>query len=238
MTRRNHAPAAVGIWILVTVALGAAGVWETKPFNSWSDSELKEVMANSPWVGKASLTHARAGGAARPIDDTVIATWTSALPIRQAVVRERVGIGGAVPREMEAFLAEPQPLYVIALKVQGMSAMAARGVEEIQKASTLNREGKAPIGAAQVEANMLDKDGKLAAPPQAPVPGGDPGQRGGGFGGAANANAAAMIVIGFPRDSAITMADKEVELVTRIGQYNVKRKFKLKDMAVNGVLEL
>lgn len=144
MTRRNHAPAAVGIWILVTVALGAAGVWETKPFNSWSDSELKEVMANSPWVGKASLTHARAGGAARPIDDTVIATWTSALPIRQAVVRERVGIGGAVPREMEAFLAEPQPLYVIALKVQGMSAMAARGVEEIQKASTLNREEKRP----------------------------------------------------------------------------------------------
>ena len=46
----------------------------------------------------------------------------------------------------------------------------------------------------------------------------------------------------FPRDKKdgyiITLEDKKVEFVTRIGSLEVKRKFKLKDMVYNGKLEL
>ena len=46
----------------------------------------------------------------------------------------------------------------------------------------------------------------------------------------------------FPRDKkdgyVITLEDKKVEFVTRIGSLEVKRKFKLKDMVYNGNLEL
>jgi hypothetical protein len=42
----------------------------------------------------------------------------------------------------------------------------------------------------------------------------------------------------FPKTTEFTLADKEVEFATHLGTIEVKHKFKLKDMVINGNLEL
>jgi hypothetical protein len=241
-------------WALMCVVLGAADIWEAKPFASWSDKEVKELLSDSPWAGKASLTHTRPGGGSPAIDDTVIVSWTSALPMRQANVREAIGLNGTVTADHQAFLSQEQPAYVIALKIEGMSAMAARVVAPIAKETTLRRGKKPPIPVAQANSVALDRDGKVVEMPARGAPGGAPqagdappagrggggGGRGGfgGFGGGFGGGGSTIVVFAFPKTDPITLDDKEVELVSRIGQYNVKKKFKLKDMVVNGQLAL
>ncbi len=46
------------------------------------------------------------------------------------------------------------------------------------------------------------------------------------------------LLLYFPREQEITVADRTVEFVLRVGQYQVARKFKLKEMIYRGRLEL
>ena len=47
-----------------------------------------------------------------------------------------------------------------------------------------------------------------------------------------------VLAFGFPRTDAITLQDKDVEFVTKLGQIEIKKKFSLKDMMFHGQLEL
>ena len=51
----------VAAWAAMVLVASAADVWETKPFTEWSDKEVEKLLIDSPWAGKASLTHAREG---------------------------------------------------------------------------------------------------------------------------------------------------------------------------------
>ncbi len=53
-----------------------------------------------------------------------------------------------------------------------------------------------------------------------------------------NTGATAEVLFAFPKTAAITEDDKEVEFVVRIGELSVRQKFRLKDMLVNGKLDL
>jgi hypothetical protein len=85
--------------------------------------------------------------------------------------------------------------------------------------------------------------------------GGRFGGGGGGFGGGqgsggGNRDGSSLLLFAFLKTDAITLDDKEVEFVTKLCapsfgrgaapmcQYNVKKKFKLKDMVVKGALAL
>ena len=46
------------------------------------------------------------------------------------------------------------------------------------------------------------------------------------------------LYFGFPKTEGIKLEDKDIEFVMKLGQLDVKRKFKLKDMVYNGKLEL
>ena len=52
------------------------------------------------------------------------------------------------------------------------------------------------------------------------------------------AGATLILAFGFPRTDAITLQDKEVEIVTKLGPVEVKKKFSLKEMVFHGQLEL
>ena len=170
---------AIGMWVFACAAIGAAEVWESKPFATWTDVELKEILASSPWSGKASVSYIKARGAdSPPIDETVHVTWASALPMRQARVRQDIGVGGTVPKELEPLLAPSLLTYVITLKVSGgpTSSSYARTAAAIQKETFLMREGKAPLAPDQAEGSVLDKDGKVVeSPPGRGAPGGPGG---------------------------------------------------------------
>jgi hypothetical protein len=271
------------------VAVGAADVWESKPYNTWSDAELKEVMTNSPWAGKGIISYIKTNGANSPtIDDAALVSWVSGLPMRQASVREQIKAGTEIPADIAAALAKPLDMYTVAVKISGTDASSswARSASAMQAETFLLREGKAPIAAAQSEGRTLDKDGKVVPTPTgapgggfgAPRGGGTPGapggggapanapalsvgQGGGGFGGGGGGfggggggggrggikGGSSLLIYAFPKSDAITLADKEVEFVSKLCgpsfgrggpaspcQYNIKKKFKIKDMVLKG----
>src|SRR6266699_2240804 len=43
------------------VALWAADVWESKPFQDWTDKDLQKVVNNSPWARRSIATLATPG---------------------------------------------------------------------------------------------------------------------------------------------------------------------------------
>jgi len=292
-------------------AVNGAPSWASKPYYTWTDLELKEVLNNSPWADSGGISYIKTNGASsQPIEDVALISWVSAVPMRQAALRQQFGASTAPSKEAEALLAQTLSHYVVSVRVSGgaQSSSYATNASGMQAETFLLRDGKPPIAAVQSDARMLDKDGKVvempaprgggglqpgapgapggAAPPagrsqqMGVVPsafqrgggGGGFGGGGGGFGGppggggGPRATTSVMLYM-FPKTDAITIADKEVEFVTKLCsrggggfgggggrgaapgaapaaggasncQFNVKKKFKLKDMMYNGALAL
>ena len=135
--------------------------------------------------------------------------WQSALPVRQATVVTKLGREKATSEEANKFLNQELPGYIVALI--GLPASMAR-----IPAERLNELAK-----TATTLRIKDKD---------PIP-------------ALKAEAAARdnqveIYFIFPKTSPITLDDKEVEFDVSVGQIEVKRKFRLKDMMVGDKLEL
>ena len=246
--------AVVILWAVAVALASAAEVWETKPFPEWSDKDIEKLMNDSPWAGKASLTHAAGGGERGPVPEwKVIVAVRSALPIRQAFVRRSLGPGVAPTPEVEKILATSPTIYVIALG--GFSRMQQMALGKAGQATVLKPKGKDPIPASAGSVMLLDKDGN---PMPTPAPrgrqasagdlqiltvaqrggggfgGGGGGVGGGGGFGGANDGSTAMLIVEFPKTTAITAADGEVEVATVVDRYNVKKTFKLKDMMFQG----
>jgi len=189
---------------------------------------------DSPWAGKASLTHARAGANLGPVPDwSLIVSVRSARPYKEAQLRKRLGQGGTATPEQAAVLTMDEPLYVFA--ISGIPQTFAAQAASIAQAATLERSDRDPLKATDVRILLFDKDGNQVEAPPPPAPGAGVPGRGGGFG-QDNSGISATIFIGFPRHDAITVDDGDVELKTVIGTYNVRRKFKPKEMTVHGAL--
>jgi hypothetical protein len=281
----RHLIASAVVLVGAVAWVNGAESWASKPYNTWTDVELKEVLNDSPWAGKGSVTYSQAkGGTASAIEDVALVSWVSAMPLRQAAIRQQLGATPTPSKEAESVLSQPMNLYAVSVKISGGPSSSSYGnsAARMQADTFLMRDGKAPILALQSEGRVLDKDGKVV---EAPAPrGGAPGapppasrsqqmqilptaaafQRGGGgFGGGGGGFGApqggggsrprgvsSVMVYMFPRTDAITAADKEVEFVSKLCaggglgggaatcQYNVKRKFKLKDLTYNGELAL
>jgi hypothetical protein len=246
-------------WAAMVVVASAADVWDTKPFTEWSDKEVEKLLTDSPWAGKASLTHAREGANLGQVPDwKLIVTVRSALPIREAMTRRALGLGVPLPPEGENVLAAPGPRYVFA--VSGIPRLYQTQLAKSAQAARLKLKGKAPLAATEASVILLDKDGKtvtapargqLTEPAFRIVPAGQRGggsrggASGGGFGGFGGpppdtdkSGITAMLVVEFPKTAPITLEDGKVEFSTVIGFYNVEREFKLKDMIFRGELSL
>jgi hypothetical protein len=181
------------------VAAHAAAAWQSKPYYTWTDAELKEVLNDSAWASNGTITYyvppgrnARGGGFGA-IEETATVSWVSSLPLRQAGVRQQMAgplpAGQTPPKEVSDALAQPAQAYVIAIKLsdgptRSEAASFAGGTAVMQPETFLLRDGKEPIKAIQSEGKVIDKDGKIVETPAAPRGGGG----GGGPRGAAPAN--------------------------------------------------
>ncbi len=233
-----------GGFLLLTICVAgvalqaASGVWESKPFLDWTDKETQGVLSDSPWAGRGGLTNVRSGGSFSPVPDwKVTVTWRTALPIRQALVRLQIGQGGKVMADQQAVLTATEPNYIV--MIEGLPAMYAGMMQAIGPQTALLRDGKPPILAVQGATEVRDKDGNIiaapapaAAPPTAAGAAGRAGR--GGLAPVKDDGSTATLMFGFPRTDPITVADKEVEFSTTIGAYHLKRKFRVKDMVING----
>jgi hypothetical protein len=154
---RRLLTATLSLLLLSSAVLAAAEFWETKPFLQWTDKEVNKLLTDSPWavtIGVAlppalpresEAPNAQGGGrgggdgfGAAPRRIQMQLSWRSALPLRQAVVRGQVGLGGTPSAELQQFL-EREADYVIA--VAGLPLQYSRG--EIE--AFLRRKNKAPI---------------------------------------------------------------------------------------------
>lgn len=179
-----------------------------------------------PGGGGGSYPGGGGGGSMPQITATI--RWQSALPVREALLRQS-GVTKTDDSQVAASLTAPVTSYVIA--VLGLpETMPSRGsgrygrttddsdsrdrdtdrdrdadqLDRLKSTTYLNRKDRASLYPEKV---VRDKDGST-------------------------------ILFTFPRTTAISLDDKEVEFVTRYGSMEIKRKFKLKDMVYQGKLEL
>ena len=229
----------LGVWVLASAALLAADFWEDKDFTTWSDKQVEKMLTDSPWSRKVSIRipntllarrvgglsggrvgsgggvgRAGGGGGAGgagagnlggggfmppPRRTQFPLRWLSALPVKQAMVREGVAGAAPIPADAQPLLEQDEPYYRVA--VVGLPrafGQALGGLDEVREATILKRKNKEPVAPIDIR---LAYAGDLLS-----------------------------IEFHFPRTDAITLDDKEVEFITRLGQAKLSKKFKLKDM--------
>jgi hypothetical protein len=227
------------VGLLVASVMFSQDFWVKKQFNQWSDEELQKFMKESPWAkdltmatrppggggldmgaggggddgdgggggGRGGGGGGRGGGGSNTIN--LVVSWRSALPMKQAAVRAKIGRSENVPAEAQTFLSTADPTYVILIEgmPQNFARQAMAEKEKVMKA--VLKVGKREIPLSDVRAG------------QSP---GNPRN--------------VDFVLFFSKDKPITLEENEAELVVKLGIFDVKKKFKLKDMVLNGKLEL
>jgi len=136
---------------------------------------------------------------------SVLVRWHSALPIKEAIARMKLGSEALTSPEGQRLLAPETASYIVGvgpLPVQ----MIQKDAATIKSAATLSVKGKDAIVPADVK---LDRQGN-----------------------------AGNLILFFPRTNPLTVEDNEVEFAFKLGNLNIKKKFKLKDMMFDGKLEL
>jgi hypothetical protein len=206
--------------------LRAAAGWEGKPFNTWTDAELKSLVTASPWAGPGSIIRIKKDGTPGKTPETVVISWTSALPMRQAVARERIGLNAPITKEVEAFLAAPIDSFIVAVKVTGTpeARSLAAHAGTAQTTTSLTPRDKQMIVSLHAEGVLIDGTGKVVQGPGAEE--------------AAGANGGSLLVFAFPRSAEVTGRAREVEFVSQIDEFLIRRTFHVNEMVYNGKLEL
>jgi hypothetical protein len=166
--------ACIAVCFTVCAAISADNFWETKPFLEWSDKEAERLLSDSPWatmvavplpnVGPVPSGDINAGGrggggegrrdgfAPGPRRVRVTISWRSALPLKQAVVRQQVGLRGTVSSDAQAMLSEDDEFYVVG--VMGLPPQFTQaGAKTIE--AFLRRAGKPAIPAQQAGSQTL-----------------------------------------------------------------------------------
>ena len=139
----------------------------------------------------------------------VVARWQSALPIRQAFVRLKYGAEADKSAEATKVLEQQERPYEIVL-TGPMGMFLAGKPEDFAKAlSEVSFLSSTRTGAMKATQIEVGKPGKTMD-----------------------------VLFAFPRSMPFTVEDKEVELTTKLSTSILKYKFKLKDMVLNGKLEM
>lgn len=242
-------PVAVGTF---AVSLLAADFWQSKPFTDWNDRDVQKMLQSSPWskpfsvalaasngttAGRRAGTTSGGGGAMKgpasgsdpgslnprePSGDpgaesgptgvptiNLTVRWQSAMPVREAIVKAKFGNEAGTSAEAKKALEEKIDDYILSV-------------------------GGVPKTALQGDADELKK--RMLAQSMLVIKGRDPIKPVDFM--TENVGRATEVMFAFPKTTPITEEDKEVEFIVRIGEFNVRQKFRLKDMLVNGKLDL
>jgi hypothetical protein len=243
----------IAAFFVFAFCLAAADFWQSKPASEWSEKELQKVLNNSPWAHQISVSingptppsvgrggpsvsddagapppisagggggrGGRGGGGAPPelaggeggggSMPPVVIRWQSAMPVKQALVRMRFGPAAETSADAKQMLEREDPGYVIVLS--GPLRPFLRGNGEALKKAIM-------------DISSLSVKGKDPIKPMEVQMGG-------------TARAIEIVLI-FPKTTPLTLDDKEVEFSTKLADLPLKSKFRLKDMAFNGKLDL
>lgn len=155
--------------------------WAKKEYMQWSDEEVKKVLTNSPWAKEVTVKAPpsalrgqrpapaadtetensggggrgrRGGGGGGATTERLLVlnmSWRSALPLRKALVRSRLGTGAAVPPEAQQLIAkDPEEYVIIVSGVPAETARAANNEAALSK-STIQFGKKPPVAPKGVD---------------------------------------------------------------------------------------
>lgn len=229
---------AAGVCV-VSVSLWAADFWQAKLFTDWNDKEVQKISENSPWAKQFSVAMGSGGGAGAgksgkgskgggsggsPLADdsqsldggagmggvslTFTVRWQSALPVKQALIKMKYKAEAGTSAEAKQILAATEPEYVVV--VSGLNRGMVRGDAEQIKQALMGATELVIKGKEPIKPDnfRIVGQGRMDA------------------------------IFAFPKTNPITEDDKDVEFQCKIGTFELKQKFHLKDMVFNGKLEL
>jgi hypothetical protein len=226
----------LGIAIVVALAGAVAWAddfWDEKSFLEWDNKELRKMMTDSPWAKKAQVKVSRGG-------DFAIAPTSGSVSSRNMTDPGSggggsFGRGGGTPRiDLFVMWQSAQPLKKAIVKSQVGNSNDVSAEQQ----QYLDREeehyvvvlGSVPPDFARAFENLegieekisLDRKGKEKIFIQE----------------IRVQTMAGEVHFLFPRTEAITVEDKDIELNVDMDGLRFKKKFSLKDMVVDGKLEI
>jgi hypothetical protein len=245
--------------LLFTCCLMAADFWQSKPFTEWSDKEVHRILTNSPWVHEVSI---EMGSPAAAAPDNGGRAGAGGSGTRPPGMDPAVGPAIMVPIDpaaTEADRAKRAADSVGQMSGEGRSLQLTvrwQSALPVKQAQVRLRFGAE--GVASVDAKKLLEDGmnyliavsgltpSLMRAPQAKsdilqrttlsAKGKDPVHASDILVSPSGKVTEAIFV--FPKTTPLDLDDKDVEFSTQFGTFPVKSKFRLKDMVVNGALQL
>jgi hypothetical protein len=218
---------ALGFCVIASAMVYAADFWETKPFPTWSDKELQSITSDSPWARKVippppdpasdGSGGDRGGGGGRGGGG------------------RGGGGGGRGPQQLSVIVmwrsALPMKEALVRSQIGVNGKVSADSQALLDRAETgyIVTAGGLPAsmsrGAdAMKAASFLKPGGKMPIAAEEAL--------------TQVVGSQLMLVFAFPKTTAITLEDKDVEFVTKIGGVEIKKKFNLKDLVYKGKLEL
>ncbi len=235
--------------LVVLGALSGGSLWAADPWKSnkkyteWSEKEIRKVLEKSPWAKTVTLLllaksgsgqgagdspqpnevggsgrggppiYDSSGGGPRTDSRPVLVRWDSALPVRRARERRQVQAEMMTPEQAQQYFEQAPSEYVVVLGGMPMVEMTGGTLEEVKASTYLKTGDKQRIMAQDVRLSQLPEESIAAGR----VP---------------------DFYFSFPRATPIELRQKSVEFFTEVGQFKIKKKFKLKDMLFKGNLEL
>ena len=121
MTTRRQFAVNILAAFLVAGTLFGQEFWEKKQYPTWTSEEIAQLTTNSPWAKELKVT---AGG--QEVKLTI--TWLTAMPIKQAILKERMDQGGVLADSAKEIMEDQEDYYAIG--VTGIPKDLARQVTE------------------------------------------------------------------------------------------------------------
>jgi hypothetical protein len=204
--------------------------WATKPYTEWTQKDVDKLLKDSPWAktiplsqgpelplsggrggrgGEGESGGVGAGSEAYRAQPKLVITWYSK-PVREAVARRIQLSDPAAPKEqVDQLLNRPASSFYDLLIVGWNPGRNPNAVQALREGTYLQKKNKE---------KLFLKDVLM------PQKRGDP------------------LVLRFAREAdgkpVLTLDDKEVQLVLKMGDNTIRTTFKLSDMVVNDRLEL
>jgi len=242
--------------ILFAFCLFAADPWQSKPFTEWSEKDINKILTNSPWSRVVSVE--LRGSLASPTDRLGRERMGDPTGNRPATMGPTTGPGVMVPSPNPGDANRPGGAadntgqlggegHSLVLTVRWQSALAvkqalmrrkygaeaatspdAKKVLDENSVYMLAVSGLPPAAAPELKAAILSETGLSAKgkdlrPSDVLLP--PPGKIGETF-------------FIFQKTTPFTLDDKDVEFVTKLAGHDIRCKFRLKDMLLQGDLAL
>jgi hypothetical protein len=119
-TRRQFAVNTLAAFLVAGTLFGQQ-FWEKKQYPTWTSEEITMLTTNSPWAKELKTT---VGGQ----EVKLMITWLTAMPIKQAILKERMDEGGVLADSAKEIMEGKEDYYAIG--VTGIPKELARQLTE------------------------------------------------------------------------------------------------------------